>query len=374
MEAAYLARKAGYETVVIDRREDAPALSLCDVPVVLDPITTPDEAVRCFNDCDAVIPASENMDLLWSLQRTMEDTEVPFLFDMSSYLTSSSKNKSNEIMNNIGIPIPRDYPECGYPAVVKPSSQSGSIGVTVVNSPEEASAAFSMIEKMGDDIVAQEFVSGKGVSIEVIGNGSKYTSFATTEIILDRGYDCKRVICTPEILDADTDRELNRIGTDIAGALELKGLMDVEAILTKNGLRVLEIDARIPSQTPAAVLAATGINILKELVDRMLGKDSNSKAMRGSSSYEHFVVRDGVMMTCGEKEFSHVSGPKITKGLFGSDEMISDFSSDKKEWRGTMINSGRTAEDMECKRVACIRRIMDECDVVEFVDSAPEVV
>ncbi len=33
---------------------------------------------------------------------------------------------------------------------------------------------------------------------------------------------------------------------------------------------------------------------------------------------------DGRIISCGEKEFSRVSSPKITKGLFGADEMITD--------------------------------------------------
>ena len=37
MEAVLLSKAAGYETVVLDRKAHAPALSICDEPVVLDP-------------------------------------------------------------------------------------------------------------------------------------------------------------------------------------------------------------------------------------------------------------------------------------------------------------------------------------------------
>lgn len=41
--------------------------------------------------------------------------------------------------------------------------------------------------------------------------------------------------------------------------------MDVEAILTRYGWRVLEIDARFPSQTPVTVYLSTGVNLAMAL-------------------------------------------------------------------------------------------------------------
>ncbi len=119
---------------------------------------------------------------------------------------------------------------------------------------------------------------------------------------LDYNYDCKMVVCEPDILNKKDNEIFDKIGTDIADSIGLKALMDVEAIYTKKGLRVLEIDARIPSQTPAAIQAATGINILEELVYSALGRDTGRKSSGGCSVYEHNVIRDGNIMTCGEKE------------------------------------------------------------------------
>ena len=52
MEAVFLAHKAGYETVVIDRRAEAPALSICDEPHVLNPLDDPDGAMEVFRTCE----------------------------------------------------------------------------------------------------------------------------------------------------------------------------------------------------------------------------------------------------------------------------------------------------------------------------------
>ena len=94
--------------------------------------------------------------------------------------------------------------------------------------------------------------------------------------------------------------------------------MDVEAIATPRGLRALEIDARIPSQTPAAVEAATGINLLKELAESAVGGLGPVRRTRDLCSvYRHLYFKDGVLGTCGEKTFSHVRNPRVVGGFFG---------------------------------------------------------
>ncbi|MDR0198617.1 MAG: 3-methylornithine--L-lysine ligase PylC [Methanomassiliicoccaceae archaeon] len=370
-ESVYLAKKAGYETFVIDKRDNAPALSLADDHAVLDPVFSEKEAMRIFNDCDVVLPACEDLTLLCSLVNMMRSSEIPLLFDMDSYILSSSKSASNQMMEAAGIPLPRKWPECGFPAIVKPSSQSGSVGVSVAYDENDVSAGIDDIIKMGDQPVIQEFVSVKGVSIEAIGNGREFRSFVTTEIMISGNYDCKRVRCTPDLLSAEKEREFREIAERAAVYMNLKALMDVEAIDTRNGLRVLEIDARIPSQTPAAVLAATGVNILEELVRSRFGTFGGD-IKNGASSYEHFLIKDKKLITCGEKEFALVVSPKIEKGLFGADEFISDHRSGAEEWRGTMINGAATDAELERKRARCIERIMKECGLNEFVDVSPE--
>ena len=129
-EAVYLSKKAGIETVVLDRRNRAPAMTLADDSLNIDIIKEPRRAVRVFEDCDAVIPANENYETLVALVKLFENLEVPLMFDMEAYELSSSKVRSNQMMRKLDIPMPGDWPECGFPAVVKPSGQSGSTGVT----------------------------------------------------------------------------------------------------------------------------------------------------------------------------------------------------------------------------------------------------
>ena len=374
MEAVLLAKATGYETVVLDKKEKAPAMSLCDQPVNLDPVKDPEEALRVFQSCDAVIPACEEMDLLRTLDSMKDRMGVPLLFDLASYNISSSKNKSNEVMASVGVPLPQPWPDCGFPAIVKPVSQSGSIGVTVAHNKDDMDRGLEFIKSINDEPVIQEFVHGKSVSIEVIGNGSTAKSYVTTEVCLDSNYDCKMVRCNPNIMSKDDCDLFAKIGKDVAEAIGLKALMDVEAILTPQGLRVLEIDARIPSQTPAAIEAATGVNLLEELVTTALGKPRDRQPTDGCSIYRHVYLKDGKLRSSGEKEFGHVKGPRFAPGLFGSDNAITDYAPGKDEWHATLISKGRTEEEADERAASCIQKILDECSIDEFLDGTPEMI
>ncbi len=374
MEAVYLSKRAGYETILIDRKKHAPALSLADEACVMDPIKDPDLAMRIFSDCDAVIPACEELDLLKLLDSKLKGTGIPLLFDMRSYEISCSKERSNILMDKAGVPLPRPWPECGFPVIVKPSCQSGSVGVTAARNEEERQAGLKKVSELNDVPIVQEFVSGRSISIEAIGDGEKARAYVTTEVVLDRKYDCKMVRCNPNIISHEEDEMFRDVCRKTAELMHLKALMDMEAIDTPRGLRALEIDARIPSQTPAAIDAGSGINLLKELVDCAMGRAPSGKDARRAGVYEHYVFRNGILSTSGEKEFGHIRNPRICAGLFGSDRMITDYEPGKAEWHATVITEGRDEADADRKRMAVRERMICESEAKVFDDGSPELI
>lgn len=374
MEAAYLARKAGYETVVVDRWADAPALSLADEAVVLDVVEKADEARRLFADCDAVLPANEDLRTLTALDRMFRTMDVPLLFDLKAYQTSSSKLLSNRLMERLGVPTPRPWPECGYPAVVKPSGQSGSTGVVKACTPEDMEKGLQRIREMGDEAVVQEFVDGPNISIEVIGDGERALPLVLTEVVLDDVYDCKMVLCPVPGLGPEVAEAFRGHGRALAEGLSLRGVMDVEAIVHLGVAKVLEIDARLPSQTPAAVLNATGVNLVEVLAEALAGDGlpDDLPVRQGAAVYEHVAVDGHRMRSCGECSLSQMRRPRLERGLFGADEAITDFDPGKERWYATLICTGSTAEEAWAKHQSCLRQMIESNDITQYVDLAPE--
>ncbi|KAF5066728.1 N5-carboxyaminoimidazole ribonucleotide synthase [anaerobic digester metagenome] len=373
MEATYLSTKAGYETLVLDRRKDAPALSLADETLVVDVEKDRGSALKALADCDVLLPANEEIGALRTITEMAKRAGVPLLFDLDAYTVSESKIRSNELLQRLGVPIPRKWPSCGFPVVVKPSTGSGSCGVAKASSEEEMSRMVRRLREEGSQPVVEEYVNGPNISIEVVGNGENFTPYVITEIVLDDNYDCKRVY-SPYRSSDPVHEEFTKCAVETARALKIKGIMDMEAIVVDGKPRVLEIDARIPSQTPAAILHSHEINLVKEMVEAMNGRPRKSFVSQKAraSVYEHVRIDGGVMRSCGEGAFAGVHSPRIIRGIFGADEMITDYRPGTKTWVATIMISADDRGSLLKRRVDCLNRIMEENSITEHLDPFPE--
>lgn len=94
VEATYLAHKAGWEVIVIDKNPDAPAKGLCDLFHCYD-VTQGREFTEKLKNVQLVIPALENKEALSGLYQIAKQENLPFAYDPNAYAISSSKIKSN---------------------------------------------------------------------------------------------------------------------------------------------------------------------------------------------------------------------------------------------------------------------------------------
>lgn len=361
-EAAYLAAKAGYETVLVDRRKAPPAAGLADRQVVAD--ITSDEAVAraLVTACDAVLPACEDLDTLTWLTDRVPAWDVPLLFDLEAYRVSASKLASQRLFEELDVPRPRVWPECGLPAVVKPSSASGSVGVTIVGDDEELAAARERLEAAGHEVVIEEYIRGASLSLEVLAWGGRAVPLQVTGLEFDAAYDCKRVVAPvgeaeaggPAAAGPDgscdwrhavapgTLAAFDLAGVRLAEGLGLNGLMDVEVMIRGAEPKVLEIDARLPSQTPTVVYWSSGLNIVELLVEtaRRGAPPQADRAPRRACVYQHVRVAGGLLEVCGEHVMGSAAPLRLVPGFFGADEALTDYRPEAKAWSATFIVAG----------------------------------
>jgi len=340
VEAAYLARKAGWQVRVVDRNSRAPASGLCDSFVQLDVAQTKGLSA-VLRDVDLVIPALEDDDALAALTRWSRQAGAPLAFDPAAYAVSSSKLKSNELFTRLGLPLPVAWPECGLPVLAKPSRSSGSRGVQVFRDFDSLQHQFSAALPP-PDWVLQEFIEGSLHSLEVIGVPGNYRALQVTDLYMDESYDCKRVVA-PSELPPERAAQFERLSLSIAEALKLHGIMDVEVVLNQEGFKILEIDARLPSQTPTTVYGSTGQNMVQTLGELFTGKStaapSAPQTLRGTV-YEHIRVSPEALETKGEHIMTR-SGPlDLRPDFFGADEAITNYNPARKTWVATLIISG----------------------------------
>lgn len=359
VEAAYLAKKVGWEVLLIDKNPRAGASLMCDrfLPLTITAQSDPHEILK---DVDLIIPALENNGVLGILKKWSLETAIPLAFDMEAYSVSSSKKKSDRIFREIHIGAPKPWPECGFPVVVKPDSESGSRGVKIIHDEKELSSSYPSEDSLSK-MVAQEYLEGPSYSIEVIGLPGNYIPLQVTELYMDSDYGCKRVLA-PSGLDSRLVREFEQMAIRIAERIGLKGLMDVEVILHDGELKALEIDARLPSQTPTAVFQSTGINMVKLLGELFLtGKMNINNTNRPQTTiYEHIKVIKNHIEAMGEHIMSGIGPLKLFQGLFGADEVITNYHPDRNEWVATLILKGKNTEEVLGKKQETYENIRDK--------------
>jgi 3-methylornithine--L-lysine ligase len=367
-EAAYLGLKAGYEVVLIDRRVDVPAAGLAAETHAFDVAEDEDRTRQLFMACDAVLPACEDDDTLDWIASRAAAWGAPLLFDLQAYGVSSSKVRSNSLFDDLGVARPAPWPTCGFPLIVKPSGASGSEGVRLVEDEDELAAARAELEARGHVAVVEEFAPGPSLSLEVVAWGGATRPLLCTDLEFDRYYDCKRVLAPvggPDIVDVLT--RFDEIGERLALGLGLNGVMDIEAMVHADQLKVLEIDARLPSQTPTAVFQASGINIVALLAETVLGGriPPVERTARQGCCYQHVCVSGGAVEVLGEHMMGAARPLRLVPGLYGADEVITDLpehASDDPdaEWVATLIATAPTAEQARAKAAAALQRLADE--------------
>jgi pyrrolysine biosynthesis protein PylC len=151
--------------------------------------------------------------------------------------------------------------------------------------------------------------------------------------------------------------------------------MDLEVVHHEGHLKILEIDARLPSQTPAVVERSTGINMLELLGDvflrfRLPGV-SMPKAQRGVV-YEHIRVSNDRLEVSGEHIMAEAGPLHVEEGFFGGDLALTDFFSPARPWVATLIVSDATREGAWEKRCEIVETIMEACQLSAYHDPSPD--
>jgi pyrrolysine biosynthesis protein PylC len=269
--------------------------------------------------------------------------------------------------------VPQTWPDCSFPVIMKPSGLSGSQGIRKINNREEMVSIRPEGDIDSGNWVIQEFLEGPSYSLEVFGCNGNFLSLQSTIIEVDQIFDCKRVIAPADLCEVLKDR-FDEIAVTVAENINLKGIMDIEVILHKNELKVLEIDARLPSQTPTAVLKSAGINMLELLYDifnrgiiPVIPLIVNEKAV----IYEHIKVSPESLEVSGEHIISEARALRYQTDFFGADEALTDFESDNRNWVATLILSAKTKEEVVRKHSRVLDTICSTFDLGECSDSYP---
>ena len=340
----YLAKKAGIKVVLVDRNEHPLIKNMVDDFHCFDVIEKPENLIDISRTLDWIIPVNENPDTIEFLKTIKDKLVCPLLFDFDAYHISSDKKRSKKYFNSINIPTPIDRPTVP-PYFVKPPCQSSSVGTSLIFDDKG-------LEGLDSSMLIEEYVEGDVISLEVVGDGKRFAVIKETKIHVDETYDCHMI--TP-IGHYSAFRD---ISYKLAKNMNLRGIMDVEAIDNPKGLKVIEIDARFPSQTPTVVYHCTGINLVELLIQAFSNgvQELDWVPDNNYCIFEHLVLKDGKLVPVGENVISQ----GIDYHEFYISEGLEIFECKGETNVFTIISRGSVKAELEGNRQKGLK-IVNEC-------------
>lgn len=206
----------------------------------------------------------------------------------------------------------------GFPCIMKPVDQSGSVNVTLVHSKEEAEAAFDKINGFSifdyvykpeeiiiprkKEIIIEEYMTGQEFSIESFVRGGKVIFTCVTE---------KKTTGAPKFIEIghynptlnykDKEDEIKEFGKTVIKALNIReGVSHCEVILTNEGLKVVECANRCGGDNIMKLVENSyGIDLYRSIILNALDLDPevevtkhNNTAIRFLFSHETRYVND----------------------------------------------------------------------------------
>ena len=167
-----------------------------------------------------------------------------------------------------------------FPVFVKPNNGGSSLGISRVNERgEDLTTALAKAFKVDDQVLVEEFIKGRELTIGVYKAKNKITALPITEIITENeffDFEAKYLGASQEITPAEIEKEVEELikaeAVKIYKIFNCKGIIRIDFIYDDENKRafMLEINT-VPGQTEASLvpqqLRAMGLNAMDVYTD-----------------------------------------------------------------------------------------------------------
>ncbi len=214
----------------------------------------------------------------------------------------------------------------GFPVLVRPSFVLGGRGMMIVYTDSELRRYIREAADVSPDrpILVDRFLeSATEVDVDCISDGETSVVGAIMEHIEQAGIhsgDSACVIPAPN-LSADIKTRILKAAKDLAKALEVRGLMNIQFAVKDEELYVIEVNPRA-SRTVPFVSKSIGIPLAKLAAKVMVGNSLKELGFTEEIEPKHYCVKEAVFPWSRFPGIDIVLGPemKSTGEVMGIDE------------------------------------------------------
>ena len=323
------AKELGFRVGVVDYNPEAIGISYADDFFEVSTMDV-DGVVKVAREYrpDGVTTLATDMPMR-SVAAACEALGLPGISPETAFL-STDKGAMIEAFERMDVPHPqykiartrvefdRVKTDVIYPAIMKPIDQSGSRGVTFVNSLAEleASYGYSNGESRDGGVVIEEFMLGPEVSVEIVAlSECNIRVLAVTDkLTSDAPHFVEMGHSQPSRLSSEMVATIKGVAMRAVRAVGItRGPAHVEIIVTRDGPKLVELGARMGGDciTTHLVPLSTGIDMVEATVRCSFGKepDLTPKFNKGAA-IRYFNVPAGVI-----KSITNVEEAKAIRGV-----------------------------------------------------------
>lgn len=177
-------------------------------------------------------------------------------------------------------PLSRVWENLSLPVFVKPNNGGSSVGMSKVNTPDELESAITKAFHEDNEILIEEFISGRELTCGVLRTKGKIVALPVTEIISKKeffDYEAKyqdglaREVVPAEISD-ELSKDCQSVSTMLYEKLNCKGVVRFDYILHRNQFHFLEVNTvpGLSEQSIVPKMARARGWTMKELFTKMI--------------------------------------------------------------------------------------------------------
>jgi len=288
-----LAKSMNLETIAIDINPHAPAMKIANYKLVVSTKNIPEIIKQLEKFQQQIRPLDGVITIAAEVSPTV--AAIAEKFNLAGVSPKTALNTTNKCLRakifseeNINFPqytigtTPSQFTNAKFPAVIKPSDNSASRGVIMVNNFAEFEKQFPTSQKLSSDnqIILEQYIPGEQISIEgvVINKKLFVTAIADRNYIRNPQFYPYFVEDGGEMPSHHNKQTIQNIITEFNKAVQAlnihTGPTKGDIIISPNGkIYVIEVTSRLSGGgfCSRVVPMTTGINIVKTVIQLAIG-------------------------------------------------------------------------------------------------------
>ncbi|PZP53792.1 MAG: carbamoyl phosphate synthase large subunit, partial [Micavibrio aeruginosavorus] len=368
VHAAYALKEAGYETIMVNCNPETVSTDYdTSDRLYFEPLVAEDviELIRAESAngqvMGAIVQLGGQTPLL--LTKALMEAGIPILgTDPDALDIAEDRERFQKLLHKLKLKQPPNAlarsakeaiekaKELGFPIVIRPSYVLGGQGMEIVHTMEALELYINTAVRVSGDspVLLDRYLGGAiEIDVDVIADGDDVYVTGIMEHIEEAGIHSGDSACVlpPHSLPYKTVQQLEKQSEQLARALKIKGLMNVQFAVKKNKetgeqeIFIIEVNPRA-SRTVPFVAKATGVPVAKIAARVMAGeKLSQFKHLLRGMNSDHVAVKAPVFPFNRFPGVDPILGPemKSTGEVMGIDRNVAQAFAKSQLGAGTIL-------------------------------------